>query len=136
VWHSNSKSSGKSSCDEIIAELPEQGLVIGPNIEIGVRTSFNECTARLIKARVPRSVLRRIAPSKAAHPFASCANLQACCVTSQHAPIFVTCYQSDLLDRKACFEQPTCSFVTEIVKTQIIEIDSIARPVKGGADRF
>ena len=59
VWHSNSKSPGKSSCGEIIAELAEQDLAIGPNIELGLLSDecvllCNECTARLIKARVPK----------------------------------------------------------------------------------
>jgi len=57
-------------------------------------------------------------------------------VTPQHAPILVARYHRDLLDRKTGFKQSTSAFMTQIVKAQIIDIDSVARPVEGSSNGF
>jgi hypothetical protein len=38
----------------------------------------------------------------------------------------MACHQGDLLYGEAGFEQPTGAFVTQIVKTQIVDVDSVA----------
>src|ERR1700736_2297383 len=45
-------------------------------------------------------------------------------------------YHCDLLDRKTRFEQATGPFMAQIVKTQIVEIDSIARSMECSSNGF
>jgi hypothetical protein len=48
----------------------------------------------------------------------------------------MACHHCNLLYRKAGFEEPARTFMAQVVKTQILEIDSVARPMKSGSDGF
>jgi hypothetical protein len=37
-------------------------------------------------------------------------------VPAQHFPIFMTSDERDLLNRKSCFKQTTCSLVAQVMK--------------------
>ena len=42
----------------------------------------------------------------------------------------------NLLYREASFKEPTCAFMAQVVKTQNVDVDIVARPMKSSADRF
>jgi hypothetical protein len=57
-------------------------------------------------------------------------------IAPQHAPIFMAGHHCDLLDRKTGFEQATGPFMAQVMKTQIVDIDIVARPMESSSDRF
>jgi len=43
--------------------------------------------------------------------------------------------ESDLLNRKACFEKPACAFVAQVVKVKVLDLEFSALSTKSCADR-
>src|SRR5262249_34553328 len=58
------------------------------------------------------------------------------CIATQHLPILVPGNESDLLNRKACFEEPACAFVAQVVEVKVFYLEFSALPAKSCTDRL
>jgi len=58
------------------------------------------------------------------------------CIATQHLPILVPGNESDLLNRKACFEKPACAFVAQVVEVKVFDLEFSALAAKGCTDRL
>jgi len=58
------------------------------------------------------------------------------CIAAQHLPILVPGNESDLLNRKACFEEPACAFVAQVVEVKVFDLEFSALPAKSCTDRL
>jgi len=57
------------------------------------------------------------------------------CIAAQHLPILVPGNESDLLNRKARFEEPACAFVAQVVEMKVLDLEFSALSPKGRTDR-
>lgn len=58
------------------------------------------------------------------------------CVAAQHLPIFVPSNQRYLFNCEPSFKQAARSFVSQVVKMKIVDVEVTAPSTEGGADRL